>query len=72
MIGAQPGQTLMGNWTTIKGDDKDDNAVVYELNPDGPDHPQYFLKVDDATIQQLDGDGHVINAPGLNFDLKKQ
>lgn len=43
-----------GEWTTIKGDAVDDNAVVYELNPDHP--TRHFLKDGEHRIEVLDGD----------------
>ncbi len=58
-----------GTWTTIRGTDKDENATVYELNPDGPLPPRYFQKISDVTIRPLDAQGHVIVSSDIPSDL---
>lgn len=46
-----------GDWTTLRGDAVDDDATVYELNPDAPKTARRFLRVgDDKAIRVLDGD----------------
>ncbi|WP_304187995.1 copper resistance protein NlpE [Phenylobacterium aquaticum] len=46
-----------GDWTTLRGDAVDDDATVYELNPDDPKRARHFLRVgDDQAIRTLDGD----------------
>lgn len=46
-----------GDWTTLRGDATDDDATVYELNPDDPKTARHFLRVgDDQAIRTLDGD----------------
>ena len=46
-----------GDWTTLRGDAVDDDATVYELNPDDPKTARHFLRVgDDQAIRILDGD----------------
>jgi len=45
-----------GDWTTLRGDAVDEDAVVYQLNPDGPKSTWAFKKVDEATVRLLDGD----------------
>ena len=46
-----------GQWTTLRGDATDDDATVYELNPDQPDQARHFLRVgDDAAVRALTRD----------------
>lgn len=46
-----------GDWTTLRGDALDEDATVYELNPDNPKTARHFLRVgDDQAIRTLDGD----------------
>lgn len=46
-----------GDWTTLRGDALDEDATVYELNPDDPKTARHFLRVgDDQAIRTLDGD----------------
>jgi NlpE N-terminal domain len=41
-----------GEWTVLKGDAKDENATVVEL--DAPDNILYFLRLKDGNLQMLD------------------
>lgn len=43
-----------GEWTTHRGDAADEDAVVYELNPDRPEAVRYFRKLSAGEIQALD------------------
>lgn len=45
-----------GEWTTLRGDATDENAVVYELDPDKPQGARHFLKVGERELRVLDGD----------------
>ena len=64
----QPLQS-QGTWTTLRGTPKDDNATVYQLNPDHPEKSRYFLKLDDSTLEMLD---EQLEIPTQNFLLKKE
>ena len=59
-----------GDWTTLKGDAVDDNATVYQLDPDQPEHSLYFLKIGDNKLEQLDSDLKEMPS-NLNFILTK-
>jgi putative hemolysin len=61
--------TNYGSWTVLRGRPGDPNATVYQLDPDKPGK-QYYLRVDDNTLQQLDGDMKPIDSK-LNFTLKR-
>ncbi|HTZ89272.1 MAG TPA: DUF333 domain-containing protein [Alloacidobacterium sp.] len=61
--------TSYGSWTLLRGRPGDPNATVYQLDPDKPGG-QYYLRVDDDTLQQLDGDMKPIDSK-LNFTLKR-
>ena len=45
-----------GEWTTLRGDAADDNASVYELDPDSPDRAQHFLMDGPRRLRALDRD----------------
>ena len=46
-----------GDWTTLRGDAADEDATVYELEPDHPDRARHFLRVgDDKALKALDRD----------------
>jgi len=61
--------TQYGEWTILHGRPGDDDATVYQLDPD-KQGKQYYLRVDDNTLQQLDGDMKPIES-NLNFTLKR-
>jgi putative hemolysin len=61
--------TKYGSWTVLRGRPGDPNATVYQLDPD-KQGKQYYLRVDDNTLQQLDGDMKPIDS-SLNFTLKR-
>jgi putative hemolysin len=61
--------TKYGEWTVLRGRPGDPDATVYQLDPD-KSGKQYYLRVDDNTLQQLDGDMKPIDSK-LNFTLKK-
>jgi copper homeostasis protein (lipoprotein) len=54
----RPGQrspaVVTGEWTTLRGDAVNDDAVVYLLDPDDPIRSRHFLKVGDRAVQALD------------------
>ena len=60
--------TKYGEWTVLRGRPGDPNATVYQLDPNKPG--QYYLRVDDNTLKQLDGDMKPIDSK-LNFTLKR-
>ena len=46
-----------GDWTTLRGDAADDDATVYELDPDHADRARHFLRIGrDAGLQALTSD----------------
>jgi copper homeostasis protein (lipoprotein) len=56
-IGRGGPRVTTGDWTTLRGDATDDNATVYELDPDKTQGAQHFLRVgDDVALRLLDGD----------------
>ena len=61
--------TKYGEWTILRGRPGDDDATVYQLDPDGPSK-QYYVRVDNDTLQQLNGDMKPIDSE-LNFTLKR-
>jgi hypothetical protein len=60
-----------GDWTTLRGDAVDDNAVVYELDPDSPNRAQHFRKEGEGRVRVLDKD---LKAPpaGVRSTLARQ
>jgi hypothetical protein len=48
--------TRTGDWTTLRGDAADEDAVVYELDPDQPDRARHFRKVGETSVKLLDRD----------------
>lgn len=61
--------TQYGEWTVLRGRPGDPNATVYQLDPD-KSGKQYYLRVDEDTLQHLDGDMKPIDSK-LNFTLKR-
>jgi putative hemolysin len=61
--------TTYGEWTVLRGRLGDPNATVYQLDPD-KQGKQYYLRVDDNTLQQLDANMKPIDS-SLNFTLKR-
>lgn len=59
-----------GEWTVIKGTAQNDDAVVYELSPEGSKQPRYFLKVDGTEVKMLNRNGNEIDSRE-NFTLHK-
>ncbi len=57
-----------GEWTTLRGYKKDDDAVVYWLNPEKKDE-RYYLKTGDSTILMLDKNEEIIQSQ-MNYSLK--
>jgi copper homeostasis protein (lipoprotein) len=43
-----------GEWTTLRGDAADPDAVVYELDPDRPERARHFVKRGETAVQALD------------------
>jgi uncharacterized lipoprotein NlpE involved in copper resistance len=60
-----------GDWTTLRGDAADPDAVVYQLDPDHPEHSLYFLKTDENKLEQLDSNLKEMPS-NLNFILTKK
>jgi uncharacterized lipoprotein NlpE involved in copper resistance len=50
-----PRETV-GEWTTLRGDAVDDDAVVYELNPDDQARARRFVKLSERKVLPLDAD----------------
>ncbi len=46
------------------------DATVYQLNPDKGDGVQYYWRVDDDSVRQLDREKKPIDSP-MNFTLKR-
>lgn len=63
-------KVTQGTWITITGTDKDENAVVYQLTPSGPDTPRYFKVLDENTLRLLDRSGNEINTTA-SLDITK-
>jgi copper homeostasis protein (lipoprotein) len=61
--------TNYGSWTVLRGMPGNANATVYQLDPD-KSGKQYYLRMDDNTLQQLDGEMKPIDSK-LNFTLKR-
>jgi hypothetical protein len=59
----------IGEWTVLKGDAKDDNATVVELDP--PGNVIYYLRRPDGSLQLLDTSLREIK-PAANYLLKKE
>ena len=60
-----------GEWTVLRGDADDDNATVYQLNPDDEQHSEALLVQDKgAALVQLDRDLEVIDTT-MNVTLKR-
>jgi uncharacterized lipoprotein NlpE involved in copper resistance len=59
-----------GQWTTLKGDATDDNATVYQLNPDDSTKARNFLRVSHNEIRTLDREFREIQSP-MNLSLKR-
>lgn len=63
-------RTTQGRWTTLRGSAADPDTIVYQLDPDQPDHSRYFQKVGEDAIQVLGRDLKPIDTP-FNMTLKK-
>lgn len=61
--------TSYGSWTVLRGMPGNADATVYQLDPDKAGK-QYYLRVDDDTLQQLAGDMKPIDSK-MNFTLKR-
>lgn len=64
-------QVTTGDWTTLRGDAADPDAVVYELDPDARSHWGEFLKRGEARLQALDPDLKAL-PPGLPQRLTRR
>ncbi|MBI3256065.1 MAG: copper resistance protein NlpE N-terminal domain-containing protein [Candidatus Andersenbacteria bacterium] len=60
-----------GLWTTLRGSATDENATVFQLNPNKPADARYYLKVSEAEIKLLDKEIKEIDS-SLNYSLKTQ
>jgi copper homeostasis protein (lipoprotein) len=69
-IGRNSSFSEYGLWTTLRGISGNPDATVYQLNPDKPNNAQYYLRVNDDTLQQLDRDKKPIQS-NVNFSLKR-
>ncbi len=59
-----------GEWTILRGDAADENASVYQLEPDHPEKSTYYLRVNSNELRQLDKDEKEMTSK-LNFTLKR-
>src|SRR5277367_3391365 len=60
-----------GDWTVLRGDATDENATVYQLNPDNEQHSESLLVQDNGnTLVQLDRDQKPIDSQ-MNLALRK-
>jgi predicted secreted protein len=60
-----------GDWTVLRGDADDDNATVYQLNPDDEQHAEALLVQDGgASLVQLGKDLEAIDTT-MNVTLKR-
>ena len=59
-----------GDWTMIRGDAKDENASVYQLDPDHPEKSLYYLRVHPNELRQLGRNLKEMGSP-LHFTLKR-
>lgn len=57
-----------GVYGTLKETYRDNDATVYELNPDKPNERIYFLRVNDDTLKMLNRDIKEIKSE-LNYNL---
>jgi copper homeostasis protein (lipoprotein) len=73
-VGAPHGDVTIsdrGEWTLLRGDATDDNASVYQLNPDNEQHSEALLVQDNgAALTQLDKDLKPIDTT-MNVSLKR-
>jgi uncharacterized lipoprotein NlpE involved in copper resistance/predicted secreted protein len=73
-VGAPHGDLTIsdrGEWTLLRGDATDDNASVYQLNPDSEQRSEALLVQDNgATLTQLDKDLKAIDTT-MNVSLKR-
>lgn len=53
-LGREGSLVTTGEWTTLRGDAEDEDAVVYELNPDKPDKAVRFAKDGERQVRLLD------------------
>src|SRR5258708_3637635 len=66
--------TSYGSWTVLRGMPGHADATLYQLDPDKPQGTQYYLRVDDETLQQLDRERKPIDSQidsKINFTLKR-
>jgi len=59
-----------GVYGTLKETYRDNDATVYELNPDKPKERMYFLRVNDDTLKMLNQDIKEIKSE-LNYNLTR-
>lgn len=57
-----------GEWTTLRGDARDEDAVVYQLEPDHPEKSRAYVKLSATSIRLLDAD--MSEVPGPRAVLK--
>jgi uncharacterized lipoprotein NlpE involved in copper resistance len=72
--GAPNGDVVLtdrGDWAVLRGDATDENATVYQLNPDDEQHSESLLLQEDGnTLVQLDRDQKPIDST-MNLTLQK-
>lgn len=67
---AQNGRTVEreGTWATLRGVPDDDQAFVYQLDPDRPGQRRHFIVVDERSIRLLDDALAPIGEPLVRVD----
>jgi putative hemolysin len=60
-----------GSWTTLRGNARDPDAIIYELNPDKPKEARFFLRVTEDSIKMVDRQKNDIPSP-FDLMLRKQ
>jgi hypothetical protein len=70
-LGAAPGTQSVereGAWVTLRGVPSDDQATVYQLDPDRPGERRHFIVVDERSIQLLDDAMEPVGEPLVRVD----
>ncbi len=59
-----------GQWTQVTGTSADQNAVVYQLDPQG-EHQRFFQRIDENTLRMLDLSMEPIDS-ALDYELTRE
>ena len=63
--------TTLGKWKVVRGTPQNPDAIVIELKPSNGTQEQYWLVVDNDTIQMLDSQKNTIKSTS-NIQLKRK